>query len=156
MRRTFVFVALAGALALGGCSTLSAIGGFLSNEVGGQSVAQQAPVTIADAEKGLTVTHYAYEGVSIALMQAANMDLLHGANATTAQQLYDKVGDILTAADQADAAANAQGILDQVSAANALIVQIKALLPSRTTGATSWLARDPHNRLAYLNLTALH
>ncbi len=115
---------LAGAIALslGGCSTVLPL-------LEGQSLAQQAPQSIADAEKALAVAHLAYQGIGISLQQAAASGLLHGADAATAKTLFDKAGAILDTADQADALANAQGVFAAVSSASALIAQIDALIP---------------------------
>ena len=83
----------------------------------------------ADAEKALTLAHLAYDGAGLALKNAATSGALHGADAATAQALYDKAGAALDAADQADALANAQGVLAAVGDADALLTQIQALIP---------------------------
>ncbi|MEI9995685.1 MAG: hypothetical protein WDM91_13905 [Rhizomicrobium sp.] len=119
MRRLALTLAAALSLApLAACSTLS------------PDAAQTAPQALADAEKALTLAHLAYQGIGVALKDAAASGALHGADAATARTLYDQAGAILDVADQADAAANAQGVLDAVAAAAALIVQLHALVPN--------------------------
>lgn len=110
--------ALLAALSLGACALVpgaSATGGTASS-------------TLADAEKALTVAHLAYQGIGVSLKAAADSGVLHGADAATARQLYDRAGALLDAADQADALANAQGVLDAVTQASALIAQVDALI----------------------------
>ena len=126
MKRLLTAGALALALAapLGGCATLESL-------FGGGSVAQGAPSTVSTAEKGLTVSHLAYQAVGISLQSAAQSGGLHGANAATAQSLFDKAGAAPDIADQADAAANAAGITDAVYQADVLLAQISALLPPK-------------------------
>lgn len=77
------FLAAAALIALAGCTT-----------------------TGADAEKALTLAHLAYQGVGIALEQAAESGALHGADAARAQALYDQAGAALDAGDAADAQAD--------------------------------------------------
>jgi len=112
-----LIAALATATPLGGCSSLA-----------GTTAA--ATTTLGDAEKGLTLAHLAYQGIGIALENAARSGVLHGADAASAKALYDKAGTALATADAADALANAQGVADAVADANALIGQIHALIPS--------------------------
>jgi hypothetical protein len=114
--------AVAGAFALGGCSSAQTI-------FGDGTVAEAAPTATRDAEKALTIAHLAYQAAGVTLAQAAQSGALKGANAATAQVLYDKAGIALALADQADAAANAQGVLAQVASVEALIAQITALIP---------------------------
>ncbi len=111
--------AVVSALALGGCSSAPFDNG---------TIAQAAPAASEDAEKALTIAHLAYQAAGATLQQAAQSGALHGANAATAQALYDKAGTALALADQADAAANAQGVLAQVTSVQALIAQIAALI----------------------------
>lgn len=80
------------------------------------------------AEKTLTVSHKAYDAAGTLLKAAADTGLLKGANAATAKVYYDKAGDALNAADTADKATNAQGILDQVSIAEDAIGQAQTLI----------------------------
>jgi hypothetical protein len=119
-----IVAALTVSLALGGCSTIESL-------IGGGSLGQSAPTVLADAEKALTVAHLAYQGIGISLQQAAQSGALHGPNATTAQGLYDKIGGFLDTADAADAALNAQGVLDAVTQADALVTQINSLIPKK-------------------------
>ena len=109
--------AVLGALALGGCTTFATLFGG--------SGAQAA--TLTDAEKALTVAHLAYQGAGVALEQAAQSGALSGANAANAQALYDKAGDALDLADKADAAADADGVAEEVAAAQALIADLGKL-----------------------------
>jgi hypothetical protein len=108
--------AVAGAFALGGCSPVQ-------TPFDTASVTQSAPDALVDAEKALIVAHLAYRAVGVSLEQAART----GANAAKVQTLYDKAGAALDIADQADAAANAQGVLAAVADAQALISQIDAI-----------------------------
>lgn len=80
------------------------------------------------AEKTLTVSHKAYDAAGTLLKAAAETGLLKGANAAAAKGFYDKAGDALIVADTADKAANAQGILDQVSIAEDAIAQAQTLI----------------------------
>jgi len=116
--------AVAGALALGGCSSAQSL--FSAG-----TLAQAAPAATAasDAEKALAVAHLAYQAIGITLEQAARSGALKGADAATAQTLYDEAGSALALADHADAAADAQGTLDRVESVEALITQISALIP---------------------------
>jgi len=111
------------ATSLGGCQTVASL-------LTGQSVAQVAPTTIADAEKALTIAHLAYQALGETLKSGADSGILHGPNAATAKSYYDKAGDYLDVADKADAAANAQGIFSAVASAESFITQAKALVPS--------------------------
>ena len=110
MRKPILLLA---ALALGGCT----------------SIAQLAPQDAADGEKALTLAHLAYDGAGIALQNAATSGALHGADAASAKALYDRAGQALAAADQADAVANAPGIFAALAEASALLTQIHTLLP---------------------------
>src|SRR5580765_7277735 len=112
--------AVAGAFALGGCSPVQ-------TPFDTASVTQSAPDALVDAEKALIVAHLAYQAVGVSLEQAARTGALTGANAAKVQTLYDKAGAALDIADQADAAANAQGVLAAVADAQALISQIDAI-----------------------------
>ena len=112
--------AAAGAFALGGCSPVQSL-------LDVANVAQPASAAIVDAEKALAVAHLAYQAAGISLEQAAQSGALTGAGARKAHALYDKAGVVLDIADQADAAANAQGVLAAVADAQALIAQIDAL-----------------------------
>ncbi len=121
--RKLAMLCAALAFALGGCSTVSTI-------LGGGSLAQTAPQTVADAEKALAIAHLAYQAVGVSLQQAAQTGALHGADAAAAQALYDKAGAALDAADAADAAADAQGVVAALAGATALIAQLHALIPA--------------------------
>lgn len=112
--------AVAGAFALGGCSAVPSL-------PEGTSIAQSAPVAIADAEKALAVAHLAYQAAGIALEQAAQSGALAGADAENAQALFDRAGAALDIADRADAAANAQGVFAAIADAQALITQIETI-----------------------------
>ena len=113
--------AVVSAFALGGCTSIQSL-------FDGASVAQAAPVATADAEKALAVAHLAYQAVGVSLEDAARSGALAGANAEKARALFDRAGAALDIADQADAAANAQGILAAVADAQALIAQIDSIL----------------------------
>jgi hypothetical protein len=113
--------AVAGAFALGGCSSVQSL-------FEGVNVAQAAPVATTDAEKALAVAHLAYQAVGISLEQAAQSGVLAGADAGKARALFDQAGAALDIADRADAAANAQGVLAAVADAQTLIAQIDALI----------------------------
>jgi hypothetical protein len=112
--------AVAGALALGGCSSVPSP---LDT-----SVAQAAPTATADAEKALTVAHLAYQAVGISLEQATQSGLLTGADAAKAQALFDEAGTALDIADQADAAANAPGVLAAIADAQTLFALLNIIL----------------------------
>ena len=114
-----LLAALATATPLGGCSGLA-----------GTTTTATTTSTLADAEKDLTLAHLAYQGIGIALQNAAESGALHGADAASAKALYDQAGTALATADAADGLANAQGVADAVAGANALIGQIHALIPS--------------------------
>jgi len=122
MRKLAVTLALSLAAApLGACAALPFV-------LGGESLAQTAPATTADAEKALTLAHLAYQGVGLSLQNAAESGALQGANAAKAKALYDKAGAALDAADAADAAANAPGMLAAIADANGAIAQLGALV----------------------------
>jgi hypothetical protein len=59
--------AVAGALALGGCSSLQSL-------LSGDSLAQTAPVASVDAEKALAVAHLAYQAAGVTLDAADAAD----------------------------------------------------------------------------------
>jgi hypothetical protein len=103
-----LILAAACACALGGCTLVD-------------------PATLQDAEKALTVAHLAYQAAGTALDEAARSGALHGADAAGAQALYDKAGDALDLADKADAAANADGVVEEVAAVQALIADLDKL-----------------------------
>jgi len=117
-----LIAAAACAFTLAGCSTFTSL-------LEGSSVAQSAPTQTENAEKALTIAHLAYQAVGRSLEQAAQSGALHGADAATAQALFDKAGAALDIADQADAAANAQGVLAAVADAQAAIADIDTLIP---------------------------
>lgn len=87
------------------------------------SISQAAPVTVANAEKGLTIAHLAYNGLSATILTATQTGLLKGQNAATVKAYYDKARDALAAADAADKALNTQGIIAAVLAAQDAIAQ---------------------------------
>jgi len=134
MRKIIAATALAVSLSLGGCAN---VGPALDVLTG--SVATTAPVTTAQAEKVLTVTHLALNTISVNILAATdscvkhhdNSCPLHGDNAATAKIMYDTADDSLKAADQIDAVANAQGVIDKVNAAETLIAQINNLIPKK-------------------------
>lgn len=105
---------------LSGCNTLAHV-------IGGDSIADTAPATVAEAEKALTLAHLAYDGLGDTLKATATSGVLHGPAAATAKTYYDKAGDALLLADQADATANAKGIMDAISSADTAILQAKNL-----------------------------
>lgn len=105
---------------------LQTVGSLLT----GQSVAQVAPTTIADAEKGLTIANLAQQGLGYTLQDAAVSGILHGSAAAQAKGYYDKAGDFLLTAKAADEAANAQGVFAAVGSAEDFINQAKALVPA--------------------------
>jgi hypothetical protein len=113
--------AVAGAFALGGCSSIPSL-------FEGASVAQAAPSAMADAEKALAIAHLAYQAAGISLEQAARSGVLSGGDAAKAQALFDQAGAALDLADQADAAANAPGILAAVAGAQDLIAQLDIII----------------------------
>jgi hypothetical protein len=113
--------AVAGAFALGGCSSVPSL--FES-----ASIAQSAPAATADAEKALTIAHLAYQAAGVSLAQAAQSGTLSGADAAKAQALFDQAGTALDIADQADALANAQGMLAAVADAQTLIAQLDTII----------------------------
>ena len=122
VRRLIVAVALTASLSLSGCETVTAL-------IGGHSIAEQAPAAALDAEKALTIANLAYQGIGLELKDAAERGMIHGENAATAKVWYDQAGDTLLTAHQLNAVANAQGVMDAVSKAQALIFQIKSLIP---------------------------
>ena len=107
---------------LGGCSTIGPAIGVLTG-----SVATTAPVTVATAEKALTVAHLALNTVGQDIIAATQSGLLHGTNASTVKGWYDSADEDLKAADQLDNVANATGVMDKVTAADSLISQIHTL-----------------------------
>ncbi len=116
-----ILLACALALPLASCSTISAI-------APGSSLASAAPATMIAAEKALTITHLAFNGVSTGIQTFTASGVLRGPAAAQVKVWYDKAGDALIAADKADAALNAQGIMaaigtaqDAIAAANAIV-----------------------------------
>lgn len=120
----FLAAALVATLPLAGCQTFQSL-------LGGGSVATTNQSAVSTAEKGLTLAHIAYQAVGLTLQGLAQNGTLTGANATTAKSLFDQAGTALDVADQADAAANAQGINNAVAQTEALLAQINALLPKK-------------------------
>jgi hypothetical protein len=92
------------------------------------SVADAAPVTVANAEKGLTIAHLAYNGLSATILTATQTGLLKGQNAATVKVYYDKARDALLAADAADKALNTQGIIAAVQAAQDAIALASSIV----------------------------
>jgi hypothetical protein len=113
--------AVAGALALGGCSSLQSLWD-------GPGTAQAAPGALMDAEKALTVAHLAYQAIGVSLEQAAQSGALAGDDAANARALFDKAGTALDIADAADEAANAEGVFAAVADAEAAISSINAII----------------------------
>lgn len=125
MRRIFASIVVAAMM------TLSAA----CASIGGGSVAVTSPDTVATAEKSLIVAHLALNFIGDQLVvQARPGGLLSGQNARTAQCIYDKADDALKAADAADAALNASGIVAQVGAAQNAMAQLNTLLKGSTSG----------------------
>lgn len=128
MRKILLISAVA--FGLSGCAGTT--GGSVLSVLAGNSVASQAPVVTMDLEKGLIITHSAYDGFGATLLVAlAPGGLLHGKNATAVQFYYDKAGDALEAGDAADALGNAQGVADDLTKVNDLIVAGKKLIPTK-------------------------
>ncbi|HXC56116.1 MAG TPA: hypothetical protein VNU97_12535 [Rhizomicrobium sp.] len=117
MRKQLIAVMAAAAL-LGGCQTIAALSS-------GHGLVQGP--ALVDAEKALAVAHLAYQAAGVSMQAAAQSGALHGVDAASAKALFDRAGALLDTADQADALANAQGVLDAVAGADALLVQIKTL-----------------------------
>jgi hypothetical protein len=117
---------IAAPLLFGGCANIVPAFDVLTG-----SIATQAPVTVATAEKALTVAHLALNTIGTDIIAATNSGVLHGANATVVKGYYDTADDDLKAADQLDAVANATGVMDKVNAADALIAMIHPLAPSK-------------------------
>lgn len=137
MKRQLAALALVAMVAtpLGGCDTVRAV-------LDGQSVAQIAPVTLADAEKKLTIAHNGVNYISAQLIYNATpppdgSGLIHGTLATTLRGYYAKAIAALKLADDADDAANTQSILSNVANAQTFIDDFKAL------AATSALKAPP-------------
>lgn len=129
MKLSRLLLPLALSLSLMGCQTIAAGLAAGTSVVTGQSVAQVAPVTVKDAEKGLIVAHLALNFVGQQLIEQAQPGgLLHGEAALTAKHYYDVADDALRAADKADEAANAQGIVTAVSKANDALAQFNSIL----------------------------
>lgn len=122
MKKHIIALTFITALSLGGCANLGPAFSVLTG-----SLATTAPTTIATAEKALTVAHLALNTIGQDIIAATNSGVLHGANATTVKSYYDTADDDLKAADQLDTLANAQGVMDKVTAADALIAQIHPL-----------------------------
>lgn len=116
-------LALVALIPLGGCANVEGALGVITG-----SVATQAPVTTADAEKGLTVAHLALNTVAQNILKATASGALHGTNAATVKTWFDQADGILQAADQLDIVANAQGISDKVASAETLIAQITSIV----------------------------
>lgn len=114
MKAAYLSIALALSSPLASCQT--------------PSVADAAPVTVANAEKGLTIAHLAYNGLSATILTATQTGLLKGANAATVKVYYDKARDALAAADAADKALNTQGIMAAAQAAQDAIAQASAIV----------------------------
>jgi hypothetical protein len=121
MRRALLALVLL--VPLGGCQNLST-----AFQVATGSVATVAPVTISDAEKGLTVAHLALNAVAENILTATHNGTLHGTLAGEVKTLFDKADDALKAADQADSLANAPGITAKVKEATDLIATIQNLV----------------------------
>lgn len=109
---------------LSGCANIGPAWDVLTG-----SVASTAPVTVGDAEKALTIAHLALNDLAPIIIEAAHNGTLHGTNATSVKSWYDQADNLLHTADALDVVANAQGVMDKVNAANALIVQIHPLVP---------------------------
>ena len=114
------------AFTFGGCANIVPAFDVLTG-----SVATSAPVTTAQAEKVLTVAHLALKAAGQDIIAAAQAGTLHGTNATLVKTWYDKADDTLKAADQLDAVANAQGVVDKVAAVNTLLTDIHAIVPGK-------------------------
>jgi ribosomal protein S20 len=97
--------------------------------VNGKSVNQSVPGSVSNgAKKALTAAHQAYNAVGQELISAANSNILHGDNAAKAKQYYDKAGDALKLADNAEKAADERGMLTAIADANTLIAQATSLV----------------------------
>lgn len=122
MRKRLASPLLALSLILTGCGSLSGCA------IPGGSVAEQAPETVLAAEKTLTVAHLALASIGNDLIALSASGTLRGNAAATAKVWYDRADDALRAADAADRAANAQGILEAVRLAQDAIFQANAII----------------------------
>lgn len=125
-----------------GGTTLGTVADGLYTVVSGGTVASIAPVTLGDAEKGLTIAHNLVNYVGVQLIYNATpvdqggSGLLHGQAATDAKTVYDKAVGYLDVADQADQVANTSGILTAIGQAQGLVAQFKALALAPPPGVT--------------------
>ena len=132
MKKLFKFFApmLVVGVMLAGCST--PVGQFftdLGEVVTDHSIAEASPSAIATAEKALTVTHLAYNFIGEQLLANTQPGgLLHGTTALEAKHYYDIAGDALSAADAADAVANAKGLTDAITKAQDAIAKVNDLI----------------------------
>lgn len=107
---------------IGGASTVETVGTLV------HATPEQVQAAMDAAKKGLTAAHQAHRAVADAARVAAETGVLHGQNAATAKDLLFKSEAILEAADKAVDLADAEGIDNQLAAANALIGQVWALV----------------------------
>lgn len=96
--------------------------------VNGSSVADTSPEVFANAQKGLTVAHLAYNAIGSQILQATSSGLLKGNAAAQVKVVYDKAGDALNIADTAERAGNTTNLLHAIQEANSAISQAKSLL----------------------------
>lgn len=132
MRKGIVIIGLAAALMLGGCQDLKLLGNATLAVVTGETVADVAPSTLADAEKVLTIAHLAvnYIGEELkynALPPPEGSGLLHGDAAHKARVLYAKMVAALRVGDKADDIANTAGILSAVAQVQDLRTQFDTI-----------------------------
>lgn len=97
----------------------------------GNSIATQAPQTIAKSEQLLTVAHLAVQALGQNIIANTSNGLLHGDNAKTAGVWFDKAVAGLAVADAADKTVNAQGISDALSGVYDAISKAQALIPKK-------------------------
>lgn len=123
MKKFFLIPGLVLAIGLGGCSWDTS-----TSVLTGSSVTQAAPEIMANAKKALTSAHIAYNAVGQSIIEVTKTGQLRGDNARAVKKYYDTAGDALVVGDKANDAADAQGILNAVSKANAAIAQAKILV----------------------------
>lgn len=83
---------------------------------------------MATAEKSLTVAHLAYNAIGKTILNLTQTGVLKGQTAAQVKVYYDKAGDALLAADQADKAANATSLNVAIANANDAITSIQNLI----------------------------
>lgn len=124
IRRTFLAFALAFTAPLAACDTVSHWFGSAAG-----TTTQQVDVVMNMAKKGMTAAHDAHGFAADLSVGFVHTGALHGTSAARVSNLLTQSAAVLKVGDRAISLGDAQGALDAIDKANALVAEIRTLFP---------------------------